>query len=361
MINQKFNTLSALGIILVVGGHSGVGFLPWFPPYSFHMPLFIFISGYFFSSPPPPLMSFLCKKGKKLLLPFLGWNAFYGILIILLTTIGLSQLSHAPLSLKSLLWDPFTGGWPFVFNGPAWFVGCLFLVQCLYQVIYRSCRGNVRYIGIFCLACYFIALGLTFHDWTHWFYDAGRAIERMLFCIIFYYLGHIYRLYGERYDSFSIYKLILLSLTNGCILAFISSRITYNVHHMTFPNEKILLPLIVSITGIWFYLQIAELLKSHIRSNDLLSYIGRHTFSIMMHHQFFFWGFNTALLGLKCSGILSLNTFDMNKYMHEIYFRISAYPPINDVLYLMAGLLGPVLCCYIYERFICKKDISIRL
>ena len=150
-------------------------------------------------------------------------------------------------------------------------------------------------------------------------------------------------------------------MTNGCILAFISSRITYNVHQMAFPNEKILLPLIVSITGIWFYLQIAELLKSHIRSNDLLSYIGRHTFSIMMHHQFFFWGFNTALLGLKYSGILSLNTFDMNKYMHEIYFRISAYPPINDMLYLMAGLLGPVLCCYIYERFISKKDISIRL
>lgn len=69
MVNQKFNILSALGIILVVGGHSGVGFLPWFPPYSFHMPLFIFISGYFFSSPPPPTNEFSLQKKQKIIAP----------------------------------------------------------------------------------------------------------------------------------------------------------------------------------------------------------------------------------------------------------------------------------------------------
>lgn len=49
-MNQKFTILKAMGILAVVGGHAGTNFLPWFPVYSFHMPLFIFISGYFFMS-----------------------------------------------------------------------------------------------------------------------------------------------------------------------------------------------------------------------------------------------------------------------------------------------------------------------
>ncbi len=49
--NYTFGTLSAFGIIFVVLGHVGAETLTidnWFTYYSFHMPLFIFISGYFF-------------------------------------------------------------------------------------------------------------------------------------------------------------------------------------------------------------------------------------------------------------------------------------------------------------------------
>lgn len=49
--NHTLGILSAFGIIFVVLGHVGENIFTlneWFPYYSFHMPLFIFISGYFF-------------------------------------------------------------------------------------------------------------------------------------------------------------------------------------------------------------------------------------------------------------------------------------------------------------------------
>lgn len=51
MKNKSFQLLSAIGIILVVFGHSKNSLLLFgtiFPFYSFHMALFAFISGYFF-------------------------------------------------------------------------------------------------------------------------------------------------------------------------------------------------------------------------------------------------------------------------------------------------------------------------
>ena len=48
-LNYQMLILQTIGIILVVVGHvGGIGlFSDWFPISSFHMPLFVFISGYF--------------------------------------------------------------------------------------------------------------------------------------------------------------------------------------------------------------------------------------------------------------------------------------------------------------------------
>lgn len=49
----RFSFLYTIGIISVVVGHSGEGvslFYDWFTPYSFHLPLFMFCSGYLYKS-----------------------------------------------------------------------------------------------------------------------------------------------------------------------------------------------------------------------------------------------------------------------------------------------------------------------
>lgn len=73
-INQQFLLLQAIGIVLVVIGHKdGISlFFDWFPAYSFHMPLFIFISGYFYKNENDKnLRNFILNKVNKLIIPYI--------------------------------------------------------------------------------------------------------------------------------------------------------------------------------------------------------------------------------------------------------------------------------------------------
>lgn len=142
--NQKFNILSAIGIIAVVGHHSGTEFIHWFSN-SWTMPLFFFISGYFFKD--KPFWQSLKHKGKRLVLPYLSWNLFYGIVITLLTAYGFTAIGHSPLSLRSLFYEPLIHGHQFVFNLPAWFVGTLLEVQILFWLVYRLTKRNLLLTG----------------------------------------------------------------------------------------------------------------------------------------------------------------------------------------------------------------------
>lgn len=344
-MNHKMNILKALGIIAVVAGHAGTNFLSWVPVYSFHMPLFIFISGYFFHE--YNFFAWFKKRFRHMLVPFLGWNAFYGIVVTLLLWSGLTALG-SPISLRGLLWDPFTYCWAYVFNGPSWFIGTLFLVQAVYLLI-RKYISHDWGLLLITLGCYIGAIWLANNGYSHWENNAGIAVERMMFCLIFYHVGYLYRHRWEQYDGFSFTKIMGVIFVNGCILAFVTPNIMTNIHQMAVQDKPVFVPLIVACTGIWLYLQVADILQDKVSPTSVLSYIGQHTFSVMIHHQFFFWLFNTFLLFLKTMHVLSLNTFNYHQYMTNEYFRITAYGPINDALYLLVGLFGPLLCCYVWD------------
>lgn len=86
-MNYQFLILQAIGIILVVTGHrGGISFFDdWFPMYSFHMPMFVFISGYFYKTySEQKVKEFFLKKVKHLVFPYFLWNFFYGIISTIL-------------------------------------------------------------------------------------------------------------------------------------------------------------------------------------------------------------------------------------------------------------------------------------
>lgn len=81
-MNKTVNYLKALGIILMVVGHSGCG-IPQAVPfiYMFHMPLFFFVSGYCFKrtglNEP---RQFFWKRIKGLWWPFVKWSLLFLVL-----------------------------------------------------------------------------------------------------------------------------------------------------------------------------------------------------------------------------------------------------------------------------------------
>lgn len=73
--NQVFQYLEAIGILMVIDDHTGtnIGIMSGIFPYnSFYMPMFVFISGYFYKD--TPVWNNITHKAKHLLIPYLIWG-----------------------------------------------------------------------------------------------------------------------------------------------------------------------------------------------------------------------------------------------------------------------------------------------
>jgi len=71
---QYIDIAKGIGIVLVVMGHNDFALISPFAHkliYSFHMPMFFFMSGMFFR-PDVPFWSFLCNRFNRVLKPFLA-------------------------------------------------------------------------------------------------------------------------------------------------------------------------------------------------------------------------------------------------------------------------------------------------
>ena len=108
-VNMQFALLSALGMFFVVDGHLNNSYLDiggLFPYYSFHMPLFAFISGYFYRpGSEERIGEYARKKILRLLGPYMAYNLIYGIAAQFLHGAGFSfggSLSFRSLFLELL-------------------------------------------------------------------------------------------------------------------------------------------------------------------------------------------------------------------------------------------------------------------
>lgn len=72
----SFDILKGVGILLVILGHIQIPYMLKTVIYSFHMPLFFFVSGCFFR--PISLREFLNKKTRQLLIPW----AFFAFFVV---------------------------------------------------------------------------------------------------------------------------------------------------------------------------------------------------------------------------------------------------------------------------------------
>ena len=341
------NILKALGIMAVVGGHCGINFLSWFPVYSFHMPLFMFVSGYFFHD--QSFASLLKSKAKHLLCPLLLWNLFFGVLGTVLLHYGLTRMG-SPISIETFFIKPFMLKSPYAFIGPLWFVATLLEVQLLCWGLYRLCKRNLFGLVGIALLCHIAAVIMADHRWHQIYGEWMLVAERALFLFLFYVLGSLYRHYVERKDFFSVNRVAVLVILNGILLGFVSRNIGIGVYSMSIPHP-IWMPLVTSLTGIYLYLQAAEILKDKVKRNSLLGFIGEHTFSILALHAFFFWLLNTCFFLLKQHGIFPLRSFRYDQYMQNTWFHITEHAPMINGIYFLVGMGGSLLCVYLYERY----------
>ncbi|MGL5354984.1 MAG: acyltransferase family protein [Cetobacterium sp.] len=121
---EYIDTLKGILIVLVVIGHTGINpsIQKWI--YSFHMPLFFIISGFFYKFD-SNIVSY--KRVKRLLLPFL----IYTLMAVIFPGLPLLILKS-----KELEWEKiFYLKERIFFNTPIWFLIVLFFIEIKLNII----------------------------------------------------------------------------------------------------------------------------------------------------------------------------------------------------------------------------------
>ena len=344
--NRQFRILSAIGIILVVAGHLGYGVFDLgglFPYYSFHVFIFLFVSGYFYREEAEEhVCRYLLRKGKILLIPYFLWNLFYGIMAQILHMAGFSM--GEKLSFKTLFVSPFLDGHQFLYNFPAWFVPALFLIEVI-NVLMRKVLGLLRLkkewlIFAICLILGIITVQLAIggHVWGYYKFPG-----RLLFMMPGFQMGRIYREKLERHDTLADGPYFLIVIGIQILISVFGAGLAFSAVWVgSFANGPVV-PYLTVITGIAFWLRIAKILAGIPYVSDKMIQIGRSTYSVMMHHIAVFLVLNGIFY--LCSLFTPLCAeFDTDMFFHDIgYVYLVGATEAGKWIYLLAGIGIPVV------------------
>lgn len=359
--NREMRILSAVGIILVAAGHLGYNLFDiggLFPYYSFHVFLFLFVSGYFYKPESEErIISYIFGKCVTLLLPYYIWNLIYGILTALLHRAGFTI--GQDLSLYTVLIAPFDGGHQFMYQFPAWFVPVLFMIEvvnvCMRKVLSLLRMNQEWFIfgGCLILGIATVWLAIGGHVWGLY-----KIPGRILFMLPGFQLGRIYKEKLEKYDTLpdGLYFLMVMGI-QLLITVFCGGLAFSAVWVSSFANGPVI-PYLTVITGIAFWLRIAKIMNQIPYLSGKMVTIGRNTFSIMMHHILAFFLVKTVFYVLHVLTPLC-QEFDTSMYFSEINF---VYLPGGSEaakwIYLLAGIGIPLLIASI-QRTVGEKILKL--
>ena len=259
-----------IGIILVVYGHVVRGLIKadiihsdrYFQLidqiiYSFHMPLFFFLSGLFFEK------SFLKKGAKNLLFskidtifyPYVLWSLIQGGI-----QVGLSTVTNGNKSFLDVLniWEP---------QAQFWFLYSLFFIFCTCTIIFKLAQKKSPSILLsVCILAYLVKEQIN----THWF------IDYIIDFLPYFILGVIF----NRHRLIEKIGTIRLLLT--CSILFCISQYLFHFIYGRSYGDNNLFSLYLAIVSIFFVSSLSYFLQNiRLRYLDI---IGRYSMEIFILH-----------------------------------------------------------------------------
>lgn len=189
--DESFDLLKGLGIILMIWVHCRTPAVSDFA-YTFHMPLFLFISGYFFKS--RDFKHEVSLDFRRILVPYV-FTCLVMLVLAFITFDGFSFGSMSRTALFSSLWGGAVWGHLFsipesLFIGPLWFLLGLLWVRLIASVLFRFIKNDVACGAIiFILA---IVAKCVFEVHGH----IPMSFLQAFGCLGFFYMGNL----AKKYD-----------------------------------------------------------------------------------------------------------------------------------------------------------------
>ena len=334
--NNKNNYISiakAIGIILMVIGHSGSPTIVCRFLYLFHMPLFFFCSGYFFKdiSGESNLKMFCVKRVKGLYWPYLKWSLLFLLLHNVFCYFNiynyLSNISYYCARdyivhfLKTVLMTDYE-----LLLRPFWFIKALLYSSLFVAIISYLCIKVFKKSKIKQLLFLMMVLSM-FLKYNRVELPLLGDLSIISFGVVFFCSGTLYR----RYEYYFPYTISLFVLTFVIVMGgsfFIKGEI--DMRYVTI--DTIIPYYILAITGIVMTFTLSSLIDK-ISVSHSFYFVGNHTMIILV--------FN--LLALKVGNILKIYYYDLS------IINLASYPIIREnnelfwIVYAICGISLPLI------------------
>lgn len=319
---QWVDQAKGIGILLVVFGHvlagvrqAGLNVDPqffrwtWDAIYSFHIPLFFYLSGLFFpqSWQRRGLRGVMLSKVDTLVYPYVLWSLLQGLL-----QVAMSQHVNNPVTLSevlSLLWHP---------RQEFWFLYALFFVYLYACLLYAVLPVKLRWIALLAAAVFYFCRGPVRHAGPFIIYPA-------------WYLG--YFLAGALLHSATRsitqqprrWLAIAVCVFAGATVLghWLAQTVPYGQSNPAISASNLL----SAVSGTLIAVCLSVLLAN--RDMRLMAYLGRRSLEIYLLHTIVAGAARVVLI--KGLGINSV--------------------PAHLLVGTVAGIAAPVLFVYILERW----------
>jgi len=277
------------GIMLMIMGHVGFGehFDKWI--HAFHMPIFFFMSGFFYQK--IPMKNYILKKAKALLIPY----CTVGILHCVLYCIKENIISFSPF--LKLLFNTIDGGVPIA--GALWFLTALFFMEIIYYIIDCIAGKNITIITL-AISVLFSILESVFYVYI------PLAIGASLSCVIFFHFGRSYK--NKKVEVKRCLLIPMLVAISICI--FINGEVNIKDGSFSFIPLFYVNAIGMSIIGYELFGMLAQILQRAdqgvaTKCVKYLSYIGRHSIVFLCFNQLMILINSKAMMILCVKGFLS--------------------------------------------------------
>lgn len=248
MRDSSFDIMKGIAILLVVLGHSvpdqasasGIAsyslYLMRTIIYSFHMPVFFFVAGYFMHIPlKEGFQKFIKDKSIRLMVPYFTIGLLYFPFKLLLSKFANQQIHPQDI------WKIFIGINP---DGELWFLYCLFFISILIALLVKR-----------------VSLGLLIISFIISIFSENINIFSMPMVseILYFQFFYIFGLYIKKYMLLDYMKSLGIALTSLVIFSIGNYALLHDI------NVLKILTLVTAVSGITITYYLANQIHSSIR------------------------------------------------------------------------------------------------
>lgn len=298
-----------IGILLVVIGHMNIPQELSKIIFSFHMPLFFFISGYLYNEKKYSVNfeNVFYSKLKSLVWPFITFTIFYLILSVFINQKSIIQSFDYV--------DFFKGNRSL--NTPLWFLTALFSTEIIFSQIIRF--FNTRK-AIFLILLIII---IGFFNAIFWRYIFFLNIDIALVTILFFLVGWLFKKYNWGKLIFKKGR-TLLYIIIAAIILLLTSLTNEKINILENIYGNLILMLLAVIFGISLTILLAKQILNFKFLRIVFEYLGKNSLIILGVH-IILAPFVVSIFGqmpFRLDRVLSLGLIFLNIELINRYFPI---------------------------------------